>query len=189
MGSAYHVLQTIFSGPVQRSAKRRGCLLSYSQAEPGRELTQPSPCLLAEPCTNACINDGTVWVLDAGSHMVAFTIVVGVALVGVVHLHLHLVGNGDGKGLLGDGTTAVSETGVAAGIFPTFCLLFGLDVAAPSELVGKMVAAVGGLAPCVIGLGLIVLLWVFGGFPSFGCWSCTWRCSGQIVWRNGFLNL
>ena len=24
---------------VQRSAKRRGCLLSYSQAEPGRELT------------------------------------------------------------------------------------------------------------------------------------------------------
>ena len=35
---------------VQRSAKRRGCLLSYSQAEPGRELTQPSPCLLAEPC-------------------------------------------------------------------------------------------------------------------------------------------
>ena len=37
--------------PVQRSAKRRGCLLSYSQAEPGRELTQPSPRLLAEPCT------------------------------------------------------------------------------------------------------------------------------------------
>ena len=36
---------------VQRSAKRRGCLLSYSQAEPGRELTQPSPRLLAEPCT------------------------------------------------------------------------------------------------------------------------------------------
>ena len=36
---------------VQRSAKRRGCLLSYSQAEPGRELTQPSPWLLAEPCT------------------------------------------------------------------------------------------------------------------------------------------
>ena len=34
---------------VQRSAKRRGCLLSYSQAEPGRELTQPSPRLLAEP--------------------------------------------------------------------------------------------------------------------------------------------
>ena len=33
------------------SAKRRGCLLSYSQAEPGRELTQPSPRLLAEPCT------------------------------------------------------------------------------------------------------------------------------------------
>ena len=28
---------------VQRSAKRRGCLLGYSQAEPGRELTQPSP--------------------------------------------------------------------------------------------------------------------------------------------------
>ena len=36
---------------VQRSAKRRGCLLSYSQAQPGRELTQPSPCLLAKPCT------------------------------------------------------------------------------------------------------------------------------------------
>ena len=35
---------------IQRSAKRRGCLLSYSQAEPGRELTQPSPRLLAEPC-------------------------------------------------------------------------------------------------------------------------------------------
>ena len=34
----------------QRSAKRRGCLLTYSQAEPGRELTQPSPRLLAEPC-------------------------------------------------------------------------------------------------------------------------------------------
>ena len=36
---------------VQRWAKRRGCLLSYSQAEPGRELTQPSPRLLAEPCS------------------------------------------------------------------------------------------------------------------------------------------
>ena len=34
---------------IQRSAKRRGCLLSYSQAEPGRELTQPSLRLLAEP--------------------------------------------------------------------------------------------------------------------------------------------
>ena len=31
--------------------KRRGCLLSYSQSEPGRELTQPSPRLSAEPCT------------------------------------------------------------------------------------------------------------------------------------------
>ena len=30
--------------------KKDGCLLSYSQAEPGRELTQPSPHLLAEPC-------------------------------------------------------------------------------------------------------------------------------------------
>ena len=40
---------------VQRSAKRRGCLLSYSQAEPGRELTQPSPRLLAEPCTSGMI--------------------------------------------------------------------------------------------------------------------------------------
>ena len=36
---------------ILRSAQRRGCLLSYSQAEPGRELTQPSPRLLAEPCT------------------------------------------------------------------------------------------------------------------------------------------
>ena len=27
---------------LQRSAKRRGCFLSHSQAEPGRELTQPS---------------------------------------------------------------------------------------------------------------------------------------------------
>ena len=34
---------------IQRSAKRRGCLLSCSQAEPARELTQPSPRLLAEP--------------------------------------------------------------------------------------------------------------------------------------------
>ena len=35
---------------VQRLAKRYGCLLSYSQAELGRELTQPCPRLLAEPC-------------------------------------------------------------------------------------------------------------------------------------------
>ena len=28
---------------------KKACLLSYSQAEPGRELTQPSPRLLAEP--------------------------------------------------------------------------------------------------------------------------------------------
>ena len=36
---------------VQRPAKRRGCLLSYSQAEPGRELSNlASPRLLAEPC-------------------------------------------------------------------------------------------------------------------------------------------
>ena len=39
------------SKELQRSAKRRGCLLSYNQAEPGRELTQPSPRLFAEPCT------------------------------------------------------------------------------------------------------------------------------------------
>ena len=32
--------------------KKAGCLLSYSQAEPGRELTQPSPRLLAEPCNS-----------------------------------------------------------------------------------------------------------------------------------------
>ena len=37
---------------VQRSAKRRGCLLSYSQAEPGRESTQPRKHLLAEPCSS-----------------------------------------------------------------------------------------------------------------------------------------
>ena len=36
---------------VQRSAKRHGCLISYSQAEPGRELTQPRKHLFAEPCT------------------------------------------------------------------------------------------------------------------------------------------
>ena len=35
---------------VQISAKRCGCLLSYSQAELGRELTQPRKHLLAEPC-------------------------------------------------------------------------------------------------------------------------------------------
>ena len=31
-------------------AMRRGCLLSYSQAEPEKELTQPRKHLLAEPC-------------------------------------------------------------------------------------------------------------------------------------------
>ena len=36
----------------------RGCLLSYSQAEPGRELTQPSPHLLAEPCTMTKVIQG-----------------------------------------------------------------------------------------------------------------------------------
>ena len=41
---------------IQRSAKRRGRLLSYSQAEPGRELTQPSPRLLAEPCSALVLN-------------------------------------------------------------------------------------------------------------------------------------
>ena len=35
---------------LQRLAKRCGCLLSYSQAEPGRELMQPRKHLLAEPC-------------------------------------------------------------------------------------------------------------------------------------------
>ena len=35
---------------VQRSAKRRSCLLCYRQAEPGREFKQPSPRLLAESC-------------------------------------------------------------------------------------------------------------------------------------------
>ena len=38
---------------LQRSKKRCGCLLSYSQAEPGREFTQTSPRLLAEPCIGA----------------------------------------------------------------------------------------------------------------------------------------
>ena len=40
---------------VQRSAKRRGCLLSYSQAEPGREVTQPSPRLLADHCIEGAL--------------------------------------------------------------------------------------------------------------------------------------
>ena len=39
--------------------KRRCCLLSYSQAEPGRVLTQPSLRLLAEPCT--MITTGGYW--------------------------------------------------------------------------------------------------------------------------------
>ena len=43
-------ISSLSSTLVQRSAKMRGCLLSYSQAEPGRELTQPKPRLLAEPC-------------------------------------------------------------------------------------------------------------------------------------------
>ena len=34
---------------MQKSAKRRGCLQSYSQAEPGRELMQPRKHVLAEP--------------------------------------------------------------------------------------------------------------------------------------------
>ena len=38
---------------VKRSAKRRGSLLSYSQAEPRRELTQPRKHLFAEPCTGS----------------------------------------------------------------------------------------------------------------------------------------
>ena len=41
IGARYYTLQ--------RWAKRRGCLLSYSQTEPGRELPQPSPRLVAEP--------------------------------------------------------------------------------------------------------------------------------------------
>ena len=36
-------------------AKKRGCLLSYSPAGPGRELTQHSPCLLAKPCSFGCL--------------------------------------------------------------------------------------------------------------------------------------
>ena len=34
---------TVYVTIKNTSAKRRGCLLSYSQAEPGRELTQHSP--------------------------------------------------------------------------------------------------------------------------------------------------
>ena len=46
---------------LQGSAKRRGCLLSNSQADPGRELTQPSPRLLAEPCIGSGpVNDDRV---------------------------------------------------------------------------------------------------------------------------------
>ena len=45
------LLHTFSHAPtIQRPAKRRGCLLSYGQAEPGRELMQPSLRLLAEPC-------------------------------------------------------------------------------------------------------------------------------------------
>ena len=43
--------KSILPKALQGSAKRRGCLLSYSQAEPGRDLTQPRKHLLAEPCT------------------------------------------------------------------------------------------------------------------------------------------
>ena len=39
--------------------KKCGCLLLYSQAEPGRELTQPSPSLLAEPCICICLNNSS----------------------------------------------------------------------------------------------------------------------------------
>ena len=44
-------LKRTYPSAIAGSAKRRGCLLSYSQAELGRELTQPSSRLLAEPCT------------------------------------------------------------------------------------------------------------------------------------------
>ena len=40
-----------FAFHLKRSTKRRGCLLSYSQAELRRELWQPRKYLLAEPCT------------------------------------------------------------------------------------------------------------------------------------------
>ena len=36
----------------QRRASERVVVQRYSQAQPGRELTQPSPRLLAEPCTH-----------------------------------------------------------------------------------------------------------------------------------------
>ena len=49
------LLVHIMARTIKSSAKRLGCLLSYSQAEPGRELTQPSPCLLAEPCSTEII--------------------------------------------------------------------------------------------------------------------------------------
>ena len=51
---------------LQGSAKRQGCLLSYSQAEPGRESTQPSPCLLAKPC-RASPQVPSLWEEDRGN--------------------------------------------------------------------------------------------------------------------------
>ena len=45
--SAHSIHIRLTFNSVQRLAERRACLLSYSQAEPGRESTQPSPRLLA----------------------------------------------------------------------------------------------------------------------------------------------
>ena len=41
---------------IERLAKRRDCLLSYSQAEPEGELTQPRKHILAEPCIRRVIH-------------------------------------------------------------------------------------------------------------------------------------
>ena len=52
--SEYHAVhwRDLYRMDMQRLAKRRGFLLSYSQSEPRRALTQqPRKHLLAEPCT------------------------------------------------------------------------------------------------------------------------------------------
>ena len=51
-GCLMAALRLCFLPHIRRSAKRRGYLLTYSQAELGRELTQPRKHLLAEPCTD-----------------------------------------------------------------------------------------------------------------------------------------
>ena len=44
-------VSTIYASVIYRDGQKRwGCLLSYSQAQPGRDITQPSLRLLAKPC-------------------------------------------------------------------------------------------------------------------------------------------